>query len=126
MMRLSKPQMYLRPEQIFLWFTVEKLQGTLNTRGREVNRWLPTDPIIRFQGAKAAASPEEIERYRQMQHPITHSITAQGAPQAIVGDRLKTDDGKYLYIQGVETPGGLNLWTIYQCEERPDRGGDSG
>jgi hypothetical protein len=126
MMRLSKPQMYFRPEQIFLWFTVEPLDGGLNTRGREVNKWQAADPLIRFQGIKADASPENIERYRQAQHPITHSISVQGAPQAVTGDRLKTDDNKYLYIQGIETPGGLNLWTIYQCEERPDKGGGPG
>lgn len=125
-MRLSMPQMYLRPEEIYLWFTVERGEKTLNGRGREVNSWKPTDPTIRFQGAISAASVSDVERYRQLQRPITHTISVQGGPQAVAGDRLKTDDGKYLYIQGVEVPGGLNFWTVYQCEERPDLNTGSG
>ncbi len=125
MQRFSMPQMYLRPGQIFLWFTVEHLQSALNSRGREVKSWEAAIPPARFQGTKAAASQDDTDRYKQAQHPISHTIAAPGPALAVAGDRLKTDNGsKPLYIQGVENPGGLNLWTVYQCEERLDERSD--
>ena len=59
----------------------------------------------------AAAKPEEIERWRQLEHPVTHKIIQQGiAPFGM----------RYIVQTAPYNPGGLNHWTIYYCEERSD------
>ena len=69
------------------------------------------------------ATPEEIERWQQRQHPITHTITQRGAPIAKEGDRL-VFGSRYFYIQGVHEPGSLGIWTIYYAQERSDTHAD--
>ncbi len=70
----------------------------------------------------AAAKPEEIERWRQLEHPVTHKIIQQGtAPFGIrAGDSLVRGEKRYIIQTEPYNPGGLNHWTIYYCEERGD------
>lgn len=70
----------------------------------------------------AAAKPEEIERWRQLEHPVTHKIIQQGiAPFGIkAGDSLVRGEMRYIVQTAPYNPGGLNHWTIYYCEERSD------
>jgi len=88
----------------------------LNTRGRQAASWVDAGTA---EAVLADASPTEQLRWKQVQRPVTHSITAKGAPQAKPGDRLVFNN-RHFYVQGVENPGGLGLWTIYHCEERKD------
>ncbi len=70
----------------------------------------------------AAAKPEEIERWRQLQHPVTHKIIQQGVPPFEVrpGDCFKRGEKRYIVQTAPYNPGGLNHWIIYYCEERRD------
>jgi hypothetical protein len=114
--------MYLTPDMLFRSFTVESKVTQLDSRGRQTLSWEPTATV---QGIIADATPEEKFRWQQIQHPITHTITCQGAPVARAGDRLTGTDAagkpKHYYIQGVDDPGGLGMWTLYHCEERTDK-----
>ncbi|MCD8308895.1 MAG: hypothetical protein LUD19_03490 [Clostridia bacterium] len=63
------------------------------------------------------ATTEQKLQYSQMQHPITHVISHKGTPVAKEGDRLIFGNRAF-FVQGVDNPGDLVLWTLYYCEER--------
>lgn len=70
----------------------------------------------------AAAKPSEIERWRQLEHPVTHKIIQQGgAPFEIrPGDSITHGSRRYIVQTAPYNPGGINHWTIYYCDERSD------
>lgn len=108
--------MLLRPRQLNKTFQAQTAPTTQNTRGGRKREWVDTVQIV---GVLAEANASEREKWHQMQHPITHQVVSSGAPAAKEGDRLVLD-GRHFYIQGVDNPGDLDLWTIYRCEERQD------
>ncbi len=113
--------MYLRPGNLYKDFTVETTGAAVSSRGRPKKNYdKDKGPMIR--AVLAEAKPEEKERWRQLQHPISHVITQKGRPKAKEGDRLIFEN-RIFYIQGVDEPGALGLWTIYYAEERKDTHG---
>ena len=70
----------------------------------------------------AAAKPEEIERWHQLEHPVTHKIIQQGAAPFPIrpGDSFVCAGRRYIVQAELYDPGGLGHWTIYYCEERGD------
>ena len=74
---------------------------------------------ISFLAILTDATTAEKEQYNRLSHPITHTITHRGGPVVKEEDYLILGDRTF-YVQGVEVPGGLNLWTIYNVEERRD------
>lgn len=115
--------MYLRPGNLLKDFTVEKATTNNTQRGRKTTAY-DTAGDIRLLAVLAEAKPEEVERFRQQSHPITHTITQRGRPKAKAGDRL-VHGGRYFYIQGVDDVGELGITTIYYAEERSDLDGDN-
>ena len=101
---------------------MENTPTVLTTRGRPAGGY-DKDRAVHFLAVLAEAKPTEIERFRQLNHPITHTITQQGRPRAKPKDRL-IHGGRIFYVQGVDEPGELGLWTIYYAEERIDVDGD--
>lgn len=112
----------LRPGNLFKDFWVESKITSLTSRGRPTSSF-GKDEAVHFLAVLAEARPTEIGRFRQIDHPITHTITQQGRPKARAKDRL-IHDGRIFYVQGVDNPGDLGLWTIYYAEERSDVDGD--
>lgn len=113
--------MYLRPGNLFKDFTVETTGAAISSRGRTKKEYeKEKGPMIR--AVLAEAKPDEKERWRQLQHPISHTITQKGTPKAKAGDRL-IFGSRIFYIQGVDEPGALGLWTIYYADERMDTHG---
>ena len=80
------------------------------------------EPVGVFKGILAAAKPEEIERWRQLEHPVTHKIIQQGVTPFEVrpGDSIRQGDSRYIVQTAPYNPGGINHWTIYYCDERSD------
>ena len=113
--------MYLRPGNLFKDFLIEKKGATLSTRGRARSEY-DGETGERIRAILAEAKPQEKERWRQLQHPISHTITHKGRPQAGAEDRLILEERTF-FIQGVDEPGALGLWTIYYVEERFDGNG---
>lgn len=108
------PGQELRP------FTIYR-QGERKTEsGRVVMNGV--EPIGEIKGILAAAKPEEIERWRQLEHPVTHKIIQQGtAPFEIrPGDSITHGGKRYIVQTEPYNPGGINHWTIYYCDERGD------
>lgn len=110
--------MYLRPGNLFKDFWAEPKATGLSSRGRAGGKY-DAEHAVHFLAALAEAKPTEAERFRQLGHPITHTITQKGRPKAKAEDRL-VHGGRYFYVQGVDEPGELGLWTIYYAEERRD------
>ena len=75
-----------------------------------------------FRGILAAASPTEIERWRQLEHPVTHKIIQQGVAGFEIrpGDTIRYGDTRYIVQTEPYNPGGINHWTIYYCDKRGD------
>jgi len=109
--------MYQRPASLFKSFAIEKKSVTVDAQGRPRSTYAAPSGTI--SAVLAKADPKQQERWNQLQHPISHVITQKGRPQAEAEDRLALGARKF-YIQGVDEPGELGLWTIYYAEERFD------
>lgn len=111
---------YLRPCSLFGAFAIERKKDGPAAHGRFASGY--EDRGESLNGSLAEAKPEEIERFRQIGHPVSHTIVQRGRRVAAEGDRLRRN-GCFYYVQGVDDPGGLGLWTIYYAEERRDADG---
>lgn len=109
--------MYLRPGNLYKEFVISSGTETVGSFGRPKASYEET--MRTLEGCLAKADPTEVERWKQMQHPITHTIEQAGAPKAKVGDKLIMGERVFL-IQGLDDCGGLGLATLYFAEERLD------
>lgn len=100
-------------------FSVLKPDTRSTENGREINN--DYKATGKFKGILAEAKPTEIERWRQLGHPVTHKVIQQGTFAGIsAGDVLELGQRRF-YIQAQPyDPGGISHWTIYYCEERND------
>ena len=113
--------MLLRPELLKHAFVVERRRQTIAEGGRKVLAFVPTGHRIR--GVLAEAKSTEVERWKQLQHPVTHTIVVTGAQQwAKIGDRLILR-GRKFYVQGIDDVGSLRWYTQIFVEERSDEVG---
>lgn len=78
--------------------------------------------IGEIKAVLAAAKPEEKERWKQLEHPVTHKIIQQGVPPFEIkpGDAIVRGETRYIVQTAPYNPGGINHWTIYYCDERSD------
>lgn len=108
---------YLREGSLLKKFESKvKKEDVINSRGR-------CKPVYEdgtfFFAILTDATTAEKEQYNRLSHPITHTITHRGSPVVKEEDLLLLNSRTF-YVQGVEVPGGLNLWTIYYVKERRD------
>ncbi len=109
------------PGQELREFTVLTPETRSTDNGREITNGYKV--IGKIKGILAEAKPTEIERWRQLEHPITHKVIQQGVFDAEIkaGDVLELDNGRRFYLQAQpHNPGDINRWTIYYCDERCD------
>ena len=105
-----------RPENLWKDFYIDSKEETLTSRGRVKENYSGSSPAF-FKAILCGATPDQKLQYSQMQHPITHVISHKGEPKAKEGDRLVFQN-RVFYVQGVDNPGDLAIWTLYYCEER--------
>ena len=111
--------MYLRPGSLFRQFLVEEKTTELRDTGRKETAFKGTGKII--CGVLSDAKPSEIQRWKELQHPITHTVVQKdGEILSKAGDRL-VHGGRYFYVQGVDDPSMLGVFVLYYVEERSDR-----
>lgn len=94
--------MYFKNGRLFENFLVEEKIQTLDNFGRPKTKFefQPTGKIIR--GVIANAKASEIEKWRESQHLITHTIVQRlGKIQAKEGDRL-VKGSRFFYVVGVD------------------------
>lgn len=109
--------MYLRPGNLYKEFTIISGSESIGSFGRP--KPLYSENHGSLIGTLAKADPSEVDRWKQLQHPITHTIEQPGSPKAKPGDRLSLG-GRVFLIQGIDDCGGLGLATLYFAEERND------
>ena len=115
----------LRPGQGFKPFLVlRRVSGTTDTGRPHTNSKAPQGE---FLGMITQADPKEIERYKQLGTPITHTIVQRGtANRAKATDILELRNGcgdksRFFLVQGEpKDPGELGHFLIYTVEERAD------
>ena len=116
--------MYLRPGSLFRKFLVEKKNTELRDTGRKDTVFKATGRIV--IGVLSDAKPSEIQRWKELQHPITHTIVQAGGPTlAKAGDRL-VHGSRYFFVQGTDDPSMLGAFSLYYVEERSDRNDTKG
>lgn len=115
----------LRPGQGFKKFRVlRRVSATTNTGRPHTNSLAPQGE---FSGMLTEASPEDIERYKKLDTPITHTIVQRGtANRAKATDILELVDScggkprRFLVTKEPKNPGELDHFLIYRVEERAD------
>ena len=115
----------LRPGQGFKKFRVlSRVSATTNTGRPHTNSKAPQGE---FLGMLTEASPEDIERYKKLDTPITHTIVQRGtANRAKANDILELVDSsggkprQFLVTKEPKDPGELGHFLIYRVEERTD------
>ena len=110
----------LRPGQELRTFNVSRPRTKETARGREITDGY--DPLGTIRAVLAQAKSEETERWRQLEHPITHKITKHGRPEFDIkpGDIFEYA-GRRFYNQAISYDiGDLGHWAIFFCDERTD------
>lgn len=115
----------LRPGQGFKRFRVLRKVGHISDTGRAHTSSLKSQG--EFHGMLTEASPEDIERYKKLDTPITHTIVQRGtANRAKAKDILELVDGcgdkprRFRVTKDPKDPGDLGHFLIYRVEERDD------
>lgn len=111
---------HLMPGQELRTFTVCRDGEHKTASGRVLSNDVET--IGEIRAILAAAKPEEILRWRQLEHPVSHKIIQRGTAAFEIkpGDSLVYGERRYIVQTAPYNPGGLNHWTIYYCDERSD------
>lgn len=113
----------LRPGQGFKPFQVFRREGGKTASGRPHTSELK--PQGKFLGIISQASPKEVEQFKQLGTPITHTIVQRGTKnRARATDVLvqgEGDDARRFLVKGdPQDPGELGHFLIYSVEERDD------
>lgn len=113
-----------RPGQGFSNVYAFSVQNTLKS-GRPCQSGY--ERIGSFKGIITETSPQEKEKWKSSEHPVTHKIIQRGTtdlkikPNDILTigfDDLSEADKKYFVRAKPRNPGNLNHFTVYYCEER--------
>jgi len=111
----------LRPGQELREFTVSRpeTRGTDNGREGLTNEF---QEVGKVRAILAQAKPEEVQRWKQLNHPITHKIIMQKKPPFDIrpGDIFERDGKRYYHQMTPYDLGDLGHWTIFYCDERGD------
>ncbi len=113
----------LMPGQELRSFDVRRPKARETEMGRVLSAGRNEEELLgQIRAILAAAKPEEIERWRQLEHPVTHKIIMKHKPPFAVrpGDIFEKS-GRRFYVQTHPyDPGGIGHWTIFYCDERSD------
>lgn len=110
--------MYLRPGNLYKDFVIEESDTGIAASGRPKISY-KDDGNRMLKGVLAEADNKQKMRWKQLQHPITHTIVQTGRRKAKPEDKLVFGERVFL-IQGAEEPGSIGVCTIYYVEERTD------
>ena len=106
--------MDLLPGNMFKDFLVESNDEYVGALGRPKGNYTDSDRILK--GCLANATQNDRERWKQLQHPITHTIVQAGPPMAKAEDRLILGE-RVFTVHAVDDCGALGITTIYYAQE---------
>ena len=111
---------YLRPRSFVETFLVETKTQSINESGRVSSKfeYKATGKVI--HGVLAGATTSEIEKWKQLQHEISHTIVQRFSEvKAKEGDRLVNGSRSFLVL-GVDDVSMLGYYILYYVKERND------
>lgn len=116
----------LRPGQGFKRFRILRRVGVMTPTGRAATSSLASQG--EFFGMITQADPKEVEQFKQLGSPITHTIVQRGTThRAQANDVLELDvshcgdkSRRFLVKGEPKDPGELGHFLIYKVEERTD------
>ena len=101
------------PGQQLRVFEVYRREGGVDKKGRSLPE---TEKLVRVvKGSISAASQREIERYKQIGYPITHTVVVQLRCDVKANDVLVRNGVRY-YVKGVDDPASMGFFTVIHCE----------
>lgn len=112
--------MFFRPGNQLKAFEAFRDTAHVSPTGRPSNTG-PPESIGAFNATLADATPAEIDRWKQVDHTITHQIVQRGTSKARSGDYL-VYAGRKFYIEGIDNPGEIGFFTIYFVNEKEGKG----
>lgn len=120
-MALFSGFMYLRPGNLEKDFILKRKTTVISSTGTPVSRYMDTGTMVVGTLADADKNQNDLKKHlwNQDQHTLTHTIVCFEEPKAKKGDVLAMDD-RYFLVLLVDDAGGLDIATIYYCEERND------
>ena len=111
------------PGQELREFTIYAPETRSSERGREglINGYVKLGTVRAILGQ---ARPEETNRWRQLNHWVSHKIIMQHRTPFEVKSGYKfrqEDNGQEFYVTTLPyEPGGIGHWTIFYCNDRRD------
>lgn len=113
---------HVRPGQGFKPFQVMRRTAGVTAKGRPYSSALTLSGTI--FGIISQATPQEVEQFRQLGSPITHTIVQRGKVNAARSNdvlRINGADPRYFLVQGdPQDPGELGHFLVYHVQERKD------
>ena len=94
-------------------FEVYRKQSSTDARGHVA--YGDEELIGKIKASISVANQREVEKYKQMGHPITHTLVQQLKTIVQAEDVLLMDGNRY-YVKGVDNPAGLNFYAIIHCD----------
>lgn len=120
-MALFSGFMYLRPENLKKDFILKRKTTEISSTGTPVSKYMDTGKMVVGTLADSDKYQNDLKKHlwKQDQHTLTHTIVCYEEPKAKKGDVLAMGD-RYFLVLLVDDAGGLDIATIYYCEERND------
>lgn len=109
---------YIRPGNLLKHFRIVRETEAIGPMGRPVASFSDSGSM-ELEGVLADATASDLEKWKQLQHPISHTIVQAGPPKAKAEDKLILDE-RIFQIHAVDDCDGLGITTIYYAEERTD------
>ncbi len=108
-------RIFLRPGQQIKKFNVYRKGSSKDSKGRVTFKHNAT-LIGTIFGSISKANQKEMDRWKQVEHPVSHSIVTEGISIVQAEDILELDENKY-YVQGKDNPGGISAFEIIYCNQ---------
>ncbi len=100
-------------------FRLCRVGAVISSQGRVLQNQM--EEVGHISGVLAVAKSEEISRWRQLTHPVSHKVIVKGSlPDIRVGDVLKLGSRELIITMVPYDVGGLGHYNILYCTERSD------
>lgn len=101
---------FLRPGEEQMEYKIYRRSSDTNLRGR-VTYTIEDELVGTLYGSVSAAHQSEVERFKQVGHPVSHTIVVHCPTVAGVGDVLKRGDDVY-HVEGKDDLAGLGAFFV--------------
>lgn len=117
---------FLRPGEEQMEYKIYRRLSTTEPRGR-VTYAVDKELVGTLFGSVSAAHQSEVERFKQVGHPVSHTIVVHCPTVAGVGDVLMRGDDVY-NVEGKDDLAGLGAFFVLYLNKKegvPDAKGNS-